>query len=178
MRCCLQSVLQTAARIHEGMGYMEPPRQFQPVKHCLAWVLLQLRQHQQAFQVCLPAKACDACTLLLPWPPLLHGWESRVHVSRQDTGFDCCTFSQACILQVFQEDLDVHPNTGWALLGQAEAEQQAGSMRSADELRERHMQAWQHADAPLASPCLMYSEPYSGPAGGLLQRLQQLRLWH
>ena len=64
-------------------------------------------------------------------------------------------------MQVFQQDLDVHPNNGWALLGQALAAEQAGDGEAAAELRRRHQHAWQHADGPLASPCLMYSEAFT-----------------
>ena len=34
-----------------GMGYMEPPRLYQPVKHCLGYVLMQVGNHQKAAEV-------------------------------------------------------------------------------------------------------------------------------
>ena len=33
------------------MGYMEPPRLYQPVKHCLGYVLMQAGNHQKAAEV-------------------------------------------------------------------------------------------------------------------------------
>ena len=64
--------------------------------------------------------------------------------------------------QAFQQDLDVHPDNGWALLGQAQAAELAGDAGAAAGLRQRHEAAWQHADAPLASPCLMFSQAFTG----------------
>ena len=71
----MQVALRKAAEIHEGMGYMEPPRQFQPVKHCLGWVLLQLGRPVVATEVTslghdaavLPRRLCmTACPCLPP----------------------------------------------------------------------------------------------------------------
>ena len=56
-----QWVLFGGAQIHDSMGYMEPPRQFQPVRHCLGWVLLQLGQPDWAMKV----RAISAAALRL-----------------------------------------------------------------------------------------------------------------
>lgn len=39
-------LLRDAAEIHDHLGYIEPPRLHHPVRHCLAYVLLQDRQPQ------------------------------------------------------------------------------------------------------------------------------------
>ena len=52
LRCCpTQALLQRAVGIEDGMGYMEPPRQYQPVRHCLGRVLLSAGQPAEAEQV-------------------------------------------------------------------------------------------------------------------------------
>lgn len=48
-----------------GMGYMEPPRLYQPVKHCLGYVLRQAGNHQRAAEVGRP---CFLCSMLLDMP--------------------------------------------------------------------------------------------------------------
>ena len=51
MCACMQAVLEAAHEIEIGMGYMEPPRLYQPVKHCLGYVLQQAGNHQRAAEV-------------------------------------------------------------------------------------------------------------------------------
>ena len=46
-----QVVLRAAHEMEAGMGYMEPPRLYQPVKHCLGYVLMQAGNHQKAAEV-------------------------------------------------------------------------------------------------------------------------------
>ncbi len=46
-----QAVLRAAHEMEAGMGYMEPPRLYQPVKHCLGYVLLQAGNPQKAAEV-------------------------------------------------------------------------------------------------------------------------------
>jgi hypothetical protein len=50
---------------------------------------------------------------------------------------------------VFQADLDVYPDNGWALFGLAEALAAAGDHAAAEEARERFEAAWQQADVDL-----------------------------
>ena len=48
------------------MGYMEPPRLYQPVKHCLGYVLMQAGNPQRAAEVIGPIHAAhqNPCHLL------------------------------------------------------------------------------------------------------------------
>ena len=46
-----QAVLRAAQEVEAGMGYMAPPRLYQPVKHCLGYVLLQAGNPQKAAEV-------------------------------------------------------------------------------------------------------------------------------
>ena len=48
---CAQAHLRQALDIELGMGYMEPERLWQPVRHCLAYVLLRSGQAQAAAEV-------------------------------------------------------------------------------------------------------------------------------
>lgn len=44
--------LEEAKGIEDGMAYMEPPRQYQPIRHCLGYVLSNVTgEHTQAEQV-------------------------------------------------------------------------------------------------------------------------------
>ena len=44
--------LEEAKGIEDGMSYMEPPRLYQPIRHCLGYVLSNVTgQHAQAEQV-------------------------------------------------------------------------------------------------------------------------------
>ncbi|EIE23263.1 hypothetical protein COCSUDRAFT_47568 [Coccomyxa subellipsoidea C-169] len=43
--------LRQAFAIEEGLGYMEPPRQYQPTKHCLGYVLMRAGKNQTAAEV-------------------------------------------------------------------------------------------------------------------------------
>ena len=47
----VQAVLRAAHELEAGMGYMEPPRLYQPVKHCLGYVLMQAGNPQKAAEV-------------------------------------------------------------------------------------------------------------------------------
>ena len=52
--------LEEAKGIEDGMSYMEPPRQYQPIRHCLGYVLSNVTgEHAQAEQVtpitCVPS---------------------------------------------------------------------------------------------------------------------------
>ena len=49
--CHAQAQLRGALDIELGMGYMEPERLWQPVRHCLAYVLLLSGQAQAAAEV-------------------------------------------------------------------------------------------------------------------------------
>lgn len=49
----VQANLRRAYAIEEGMGYMEPPRQYQPTKHCLGYVLMRAGNNQTAAEVLL-----------------------------------------------------------------------------------------------------------------------------
>ncbi|BDA50251.1 hypothetical protein COCOBI_15-3800 [Coccomyxa sp. Obi] len=46
-----ETKLRRAYAIEEGMGYMEPPRQYQPTKHCLGYVLMRAGNNQTAAEV-------------------------------------------------------------------------------------------------------------------------------
>ncbi len=46
-----QANLRQAFAIEEGLGYMEPPRQYQPTKHCLGYVLMRAGKNQTAAEV-------------------------------------------------------------------------------------------------------------------------------
>ena len=74
---CPQGHLRAALAIELGLGYMEPPRQYQPVRHCLAYTLLRAGQAQAAAEVryslrssytitrqLTPCACCDIITLL------------------------------------------------------------------------------------------------------------------
>ncbi len=50
-----QALLEAAVVIEDGMGYMEPPRLYQPVRHCLGRLLLSDDRPAEAAQVCAPA---------------------------------------------------------------------------------------------------------------------------
>ena len=51
----VQTLLEKAVAVEDGMGYMEPPRQYQPVRHCLGRVLLSAGRPAEAEQVaCFP----------------------------------------------------------------------------------------------------------------------------
>ena len=50
----MQAALQAAHEMEAGMGYMEPPRLYQPVKHCLGYVLMQAGNPQKAAEVPQP----------------------------------------------------------------------------------------------------------------------------
>ena len=59
-----QAVLRAAHEMEAGMGYMEPPRLYQPVKHCLGYVLMQAGNPQKAAEVrtgVYPAKGLAHC---------------------------------------------------------------------------------------------------------------------
>jgi hypothetical protein len=47
----MQMLLEKAVAVEDGMGYMEPPRQYQPVRHCLGRVLLSAGRPAEAEQV-------------------------------------------------------------------------------------------------------------------------------
>ncbi len=52
--------LEEAKGIEDGMSYNEPPRLYQPVRHCLGYVLSNITgEHTQAEQV--KAKPCISC---------------------------------------------------------------------------------------------------------------------
>ena len=55
-----QAVLRAAHEMEAGMGYMEPPRLYQPVKHCLGYVLMQAGNHQKAAEVSTEAYPTSA----------------------------------------------------------------------------------------------------------------------
>lgn len=45
--------LEEAKVIEDGMSYMEPPRLYQPIRHCLGYVLSNITgDHAEAEQVC------------------------------------------------------------------------------------------------------------------------------
>jgi hypothetical protein len=74
MRCgCAQAHLRDALGIELGMGYMEPERLWQPVRHCLAYVLLRAGQAQAAAEVrasgAAPMELSTHCSCPAPWPP-------------------------------------------------------------------------------------------------------------
>lgn len=50
-RACVQGNLRQAFAIEKDMGYMEPPRQYQPTKHCLGYVLMRAGNNQTAAEV-------------------------------------------------------------------------------------------------------------------------------
>ncbi len=54
----MQAALRAAHEMEVGMGYMEPPRLYQPVKHCLGYVLMQAGNPQKAAEVSSPASMC------------------------------------------------------------------------------------------------------------------------
>ena len=47
----VQALLLQAQEVDDAMNYVEPPRLYQPVRHCLAAVQLRLAQPAQAEQV-------------------------------------------------------------------------------------------------------------------------------
>ena len=47
-----QVLLEQAVAVEDGMGYMEPPRLYQPVRHCLGRLLLSAGRPAEAAQVC------------------------------------------------------------------------------------------------------------------------------
>ena len=53
--CCVQvavAKLEAAKEIEDGMSYMEPPRLYQPIRHCLGYVLSNVTgDHAGAEQV-------------------------------------------------------------------------------------------------------------------------------
>ena len=51
----MQALLESAVTVEDDMGYMEPPRQYQPVRHCLGRVLLSAGRPAEAEQVVHPA---------------------------------------------------------------------------------------------------------------------------
>ena len=67
---CVQANLRRAYAIEKDMGYMEPPRQYQPTKHCLGYVLMRAGQNQTAAEVPLT---------LLPTPQISTAF-ARLHV--------------------------------------------------------------------------------------------------
>lgn len=75
---CVQANLRLAYAIEEGMGYMEPPRQYQPTKHCLGYVLMRAGQNQTAAEVLTSCKLSIClhfltCYLDPVWKHLLMG---------------------------------------------------------------------------------------------------------
>ena len=54
----MQAALRAAHEMETGMGYMEPPRLYQPVKHCLGYVLMQAGNPQKAAEVSSPHPVC------------------------------------------------------------------------------------------------------------------------
>lgn len=53
--------LEEAKGIEDGMSYMEPPRLYQPIRHCLGFVLSNVTQdHAKAEQV-ISSVTCLLC---------------------------------------------------------------------------------------------------------------------
>ena len=50
-RSAVQASLEHAKEVEDGMGYMEPPRLWQPTRHCLGYVYLQLQRPEDASKV-------------------------------------------------------------------------------------------------------------------------------
>ena len=48
---CVQESLEQAASLEDGMGYMEPPRLWQPARHCLGFVYLRMQRPLDALKV-------------------------------------------------------------------------------------------------------------------------------
>lgn len=64
----MQAPLKTALEIERGMGYMEPPRLLQPVRHYLGQLLLVLGRASEAQQVSVSSayhSVCDARLVIL-----------------------------------------------------------------------------------------------------------------
>ena len=80
MCACMQAVLEAAHEMEIGMGYMEPPRLYQPVKHCLGYVLQQAGNYQRAAEVGGPI-FCKSLSpvAFCPWLTRLRG---RWHASK------------------------------------------------------------------------------------------------
>src|SRR5205807_9469257 len=51
----------------------------------------------------------------------------------------------------FRQDLEEHPENGWALLGLRESLIRQGRTQEAEEAGRRFVAAWRHADIPLTS---------------------------
>ena len=64
--CCVQvavAKLEAAKEVEDGMSYMEPPRLYQPIRHCLGYVLSNVTgDHAGAEQVgsSFPSLLCAA----------------------------------------------------------------------------------------------------------------------
>lgn len=52
-----QAHLDVAVAVEDSMGYAEPPRQYQPVRHCLGYVLL-LKGDQEAARKVRSSAGC------------------------------------------------------------------------------------------------------------------------
>lgn len=63
--------LEEAREVEDQMSYMEPPRLYQPIRHCLGYVLSNITQdHVRAEQVChkllqMPTRCLQLQTLLM-----------------------------------------------------------------------------------------------------------------